>query len=110
MTDVRAKFPMANEDCDICEFVAMLADWCGQYVDEIAIPVMVTANELYEDLAIRRLVHRWWDEQRAYRLARRRYLEGFADYDRGFPPNLCGEWHRDNQHALNEALNALLVR
>lgn len=109
MVEVKARFPMVNDKFDEEEFIERLADWCGQYVDEIAIPVMVCAHELYEDAAVRHLVYEWWDEMKKHNAARRRYLNGFADYDPKCPPFKEG-WHADKKNALNEALRTLLVR
>lgn len=102
-------FPMTKEH-DYDEFVARLAAYANKYVDDIAVPIMVAARELWEDRAVVTLVYKWYDAKMGYEHARTHYLECLADYDPEYPPFLCGEWHKDEARAFNDALHALLIR
>lgn len=114
---VRAHFPIANLNrklIDEHEFACQLAEWANKYVDEIAVPVMAAASELYEDDAVVVLVNRWYEAHRAYRKARLRYFADVAEYaddpEHAFEPHLYRSWEKDNEDLYDRALSALLIR
>lgn len=90
------------------DFVYDLATWCEQWVDDVALPIMRRATDLYEDKAIcalvfeySRLVHERHDRRiNALRLA--------AINDDGFVSTTYKLWDRDRD-SINAALRFLLI-
>lgn len=92
------------------EFIARLAEFANQYVDDVALPIMCAAHELYESDAIVALVYRWYESSIEYKRGRIRHLVQMADYDPTFPPYQMGEWAKREANAYEESLRTLLIR
>lgn len=105
--------PVYDIACDMKHFKFMLAEFCDSYVMEVARPIMQSADELFCDPAVVKLVELWYDANRRYHQARQQYLLQWSDYDPedefSLEPYEGYRWDDEKRKAFHDTLYALLV-
>lgn len=106
MTD-RAIPALDDPHTSLTDFTFDLATWCNQWVDDVAFPIMARAYELYDNIAVRRLVGEW---ARLHRERNQRRLDALMTtaVEDGFVSNTYKLWDRDRE-GINTALRFLLI-